>query len=58
MMASLIVLAVIFFGFFTPLAFFMRLCGRDALRLKLSKKSSHWISRDKPSNSGSFKQQL
>ena len=58
MIVSPIVLGVIFFGLFTPIAFFMRLSGRDELRLKLSKKASHWISRSEPLKSESFKQQF
>ena len=54
----LFLLAAIFFGVFTPIALFMRLIGRDELRLKLSKKSSHWISRSKPIKSETFKQQF
>ena len=58
MIVSPIVLGIIFFGLFTPIAFFMRLSGRDELRLKLSKKASHWISRSEPLKSESFKQQF
>ena len=58
MIVSPIVLGVIFFGRFTPIAFFMRLSGRDELRLKLSKKASHWISRSELIKSESFKQQF
>ena len=52
------VLGIIFFGIFTPIAFVMQLIGRDELRLKFSKKPSHWISRNKPIKSESFKQQF
>ena len=38
-----IVLGIIFFLLFTPLAFMMRIFQRDALRLKLKKRGSHWI---------------
>jgi hypothetical protein len=55
---SPIILGVIFFGIFTPIAFIMRLSGRDELRLKLSKKPSHWISRNEPIKSEAFKQQF
>ena len=58
MIVSPIVLGVIFFGLFTPIAFFMRLSGRDELRLKLSKKASYWISRSELLKSESFKQQF
>ena len=58
MIVSPLVLGVIFFGLFTPIAFLMRLSGRDELRLKFSKKASHWISRSGPLKSESFKQQF
>ena len=55
---SPIVLGFIFFGLFTPIAFIMRLSGRDELRLKFIKKPSHWISRNEPIKSETFKQQF
>jgi len=58
MIVSPIVLGVIFFGLFTPIAFFMRLSGRDELRLKFTQKASHWISRGEPIKSESFKNQF
>ena len=58
MIVNPIVLGIIFFGLFTPIAFVMRLSGRDELRLKFSKKPSHWISRDESIKSESFKNQF
>ena len=58
MIVSPIVLGIIFFGLFTPIAFVMRLSGRDELRLKFIKKPSHWISRNDPLKSESFKHQF
>ncbi len=55
---SPIVLGIIFFGLFTPIAILMRLIGRDELRLKFSKKASHWIIRSEPIKSESFKHQF
>ena len=55
---SPIVLGVIFFGLFTPIATLMRLSGRDELKLKFSKKASHWISRSESIKSDSFKNQF
>ena len=55
---SPIVLGVIFFGLFTPIATLMRLIRRDELKLKFSKKASHWISRSEPIKSESFKNQF
>lgn len=53
-----IILGIIFFGLFTPTAMLMRLSGRDELRLKFRKKASHWISRNEPIKSESFKYQF
>jgi|TARA_B100001939_G_scaffold346709_1_gene366132 energy-coupling factor transporter transmembrane protein EcfT len=55
---SPIILGIIFFGLFTPIAILMRLSGRDELRLKHAQKASHWISRGEPIKSESFKQQF
>ena len=56
--ASPIVLGVIFFGLFTPLAMLMRISGRDELRLKFGQKASHWIARGEQIKSDSFKHQF
>ena len=58
MIVSPIVLGIIFFGMFTPIAFLMRLSGRDELRLKFANKTSHWISRSEPIKSDSFNNQF
>ncbi len=58
MIVSPIVLAIIFFGLFTPIALITRLAGRDELRLKLIKKKSYWIVRSELINSESFKRQF
>ena len=58
MIISPLVLGLIFFGLFTPIATLMRLSGRDLLRLKFSNKSSHWILRSDPIKSDSFKNQF
>ena len=55
---SPIVLGVIFFGLFTPIAFLMRIFGRDELRLQVKKQSSHWIKRETEAQSESFKHQF
>ena len=54
MIVSPIVLGIIFFGLFTPIAAIMRLSGRDELRLKFNRKVSHWISRSVPIKSESL----
>ena len=58
MVVSPIVLGIIFFGLFTPIATLMRLSGRDELLLKFTQKASHWILRNEPIKSESFKQQF
>ena len=58
MIVSPIILGLIFFGLFTPIAILMRLSGRDELRLKFSRKPSHWILRNEPIKSESFKNQF
>ena len=52
------VLAFIFFGIITPVAILMRLLGRDELRLRLSKRSSHWVERNTKTQTESFKKQF
>ena len=46
MIVSPIVLGVIFFGLFTPIAFLMRLVGRDELRLRFKPCKSYWKVRE------------
>lgn len=53
-----IILGIIFFGLFAPVAILGRLFGRDELRLKHKSKTSQWIRRDVPTRQGSFKQQF
>lgn len=55
---SPIILGFIFFGLFTPAAFFMRLIGRDELQLKLCSKGSYWKSRIEQIQPSSFKRQF
>jgi polyferredoxin len=58
MIVSPLVLGTIFFGIFTPIAFLMRLKGRDELKLKFKKKKDHWIFRNDPIKINSFKNQF
>ena len=58
MIVSPIVLGIIFFGLFTPVAVLMRVFRRDELRLKFTQKASHWISRGETIKSDSFKHQF
>ena len=48
-----IVMAVVFFGMFTPIALFFRLRGRDALRRSFERRlASYWIDRTPPGPEG------
>ncbi len=42
---SRIILTVLYFGVFTPVALVFRLVGRDALRLRRSEAETHWVER-------------
>ena len=54
-----IVLGIIFFGLFTPISLFMKLFGRDELRLKLSDRDSHWKERTSDNTqTGTFENQF
>ena len=50
MIISPIVLGILFFLIFTPLAVSMRIFGRDELFLKLKTKQTHWINVDQENN--------
>ena len=59
LIVSPVVLGVIFFVLITPMAFFLRIKGRDELRLKLRSGKSHWIYREKNGvDSGTFENQF
>ena len=58
MIISPIIMGIIFFGIFTPIAILMRLTGRDELRLRLIRKKSHWIHRKKIKEFDTFKKQF
>ena len=53
-----VVMGLIFFGIFTPIAVFMRVFRRDELRIKMNEKSSYWILRKEMIKSDSFKNQF
>jgi len=56
---SPIILGLIFFVLITPVAFGMRLAGRDELRLKMTHRRSHWKERLPAGPDGqSFKNQF
>lgn len=59
MIVGPIVLGVLFFGIFTPIAMIMRLFKRDELNLSFSTKRTHWQKRSQPMISkDSFKMQF
>ena len=58
MIVSPIVLGLIFFMLFTPIAILMRMKGRDELHLKFKKKVTYWISRKEQLQPDSFKNQF
>ena len=58
MIFSPIVMGIIFFGIFTPIAIFMRFSGRDELRLRLKKQKTHWINRKTLDRVDTFKKQF
>lgn len=58
MIVSKIVLGIIFFGLFMPIAVLMRLGGRDELSLQFSQKVSHWKTRSEQIEPESFKNQF
>lgn len=57
MIISPIVMGIIFFGIFTPIAILMRFFGRDELRLKFKNKKSYWINREPNKGLDHFKNQ-
>lgn len=59
MVISPIVLGIIFFVLITPVAFVIRLAGRDELRLKMAHRQSDWKERQPAGPDGqSFKNQF
>ena len=53
-----IVMGIIFFGIFTPIAVLMRFSGRDELRLRLKKQKTYWINRQTLNKIDCFKKQF
>ena len=51
-----IVMSIIYFFIITPIGLFMRLIGRDLLKIKFSNRQSYWTKREK--NIGSMKRQF
>ena len=55
---SPIILGIIFFFIFTPIAYGMRIFNRDELNLKFGEKISHWKNRSKDNQPILFKNQF
>lgn len=54
---SKVIMTVLFYGLFTPIAFILKLLNKDLLKKKLDKnRSSYWIKRD--TQPGSLKNQF
>lgn len=54
---SKVIMTVLFYGLFTPIAIILRLLGKDLLKKKLDKNSStYWVKRD--TQPGSLKNQF
>ena len=47
---SPIIMLIIFFFVVTPIGLFMRLIGKDLLRLKFNKNKSYWIEKSEPNS--------
>jgi len=58
MIVNPIIMGIIFFGIFTPIAILMRVSGRDELRLSFKKKKTHWINRKSLKGFDLFKKQF
>lgn len=58
MIVSPIIMGIIFFGIFTPIAILMRLSGRDELGLLFKKKKTYWIMRKTYNQIDFFKKQF
>jgi len=58
MIINPIIMGVIFFGIFTPIAILMRISGRDELRLRFKKKKTYWIKRKTFKVFDSFRRQF
>lgn len=48
---SPLVMGIIFFGIVTPIGLFLKLIGKDVLKLKQNKKNTYWIEKDNSNNS-------
>ena len=58
MVVSPIVLGLIYFGLFSPIALMLRWGQRDELNLKIKQNRSHWVARTEPLRTDSFEKQF
>ena len=58
MIVNPIIMGIIYFIIFTPIAIIMRLAGRDELHLRFKKKKTHWINRKNLNKFDTFKNQF
>lgn len=58
MLISPIVLGMIYFVLFTPLAVLMRFYGRDELRLRFVERSTYWVKREETNQIDHFRNQF
>ena len=54
---SLVLLAAMFYGLFTPIAVLFRLFGRDALQVKRPARPSHWLQKPAVTDARSYMRQ-
>jgi hypothetical protein len=58
-MVSRLVLAILFYGVFTPIGMFFRMLGRDALGLQRQPElASYWVSKETPDDPRRYLQQF
>jgi hypothetical protein len=55
---SRVIVGLMFFGVFTPVALLFRWIGRDALRVRRSRTASFWVAKPPPRDAGSYLRQF
>ena len=55
---SRVIIGLMFFGVFTPVALLFRLIGRDALRVRRARIPSFWVPKPQPRDAGSYLRQF
>jgi len=51
---STVLLAIVYYGVFTPMAMVNRLIGRDALSRRRQDRPSHWTAKERPSDPAGY----